>query len=138
MENICIIYLFAVKMFRKGKKLTHNSSNDDSFEDAMNDTPSTHLDIFDLLSESSDQDNTTVDSPKDMAGMKSEEEPETAPEKGAATEEETSEAEKPTSSAQSSSDNTSTTIAKSNLTFFIDGLGGVQNSSSMAKGQILI
>ncbi|KAJ7385833.1 hypothetical protein OS493_013868 [Desmophyllum pertusum] len=49
-----------------------------------------------------------------MAGMKSEEEPETAPEKGAATEEETSEAEKPTSSAQSSSDNTSTTIAKNN------------------------
>lgn len=93
-----------------------NPPNADSFEDAMNDTPSHHFDIFDLLSDASGQANSTVGVSNQTTEMNSEE-PETTPEEGAAVEEETT---------RNSSDNSSLTIAKSNLLFFIKGFDGIE------------
>ena len=94
----------------KGKEMEHNSSNIDSFEDAMDDPPSTHFDIFDVLSEASSQSNDTVDASNQTATMTSEY-METTPDEEATSDEETVEAEN--SSAQDLSDNSNPKIAKS-------------------------
>lgn len=105
----------------KGTKMEDKSSDADSFEDAMNDPPSTHFDIFDILSDQSGQTNDTVGASNQTSEM-SNEETETTFEDGAAADEKTSEDEKSTSSTQDSSDNSSSTIAKSNLPFFLKSL----------------
>lgn len=105
----------------KGKKMEQDSSNTDSFEDAMNDPPSTHFDIFDVLSETSSQSNDTVDASDQTTSMNSEE-METTPDEEATSDGETVEAEN--SSPQDPSDNSSTKIAKSNVSFFLEGFTG--------------
>lgn len=121
-ENICHISFVVDHKLRKpsisndnqddkGKKVGHNSSDTDSFEDATDDTPSTHFDIFDVLSEASSQSNDTVDASNQTTAMYNEE-TETNPDEEATPDEETVEAEN-LSPHQDQSANSSTKTAKS-------------------------
>ena len=117
---------FAVHMLRKPAmshdpedikvtQMEDNTANDDSFEDAMNDPPSTHVDIFDLLSEASGQVNGTVSASNQTVDINSEETGNT-PEEGKGAEDGTGDIS--ASSSPDSGDKSSPTIAKSNLPFF--------------------
>ena len=96
----------------KGKKMQHNSSDTDSSEDAMDDTPSTHLDIFDVLTDANSQSNDTVDAPANQTVAMNSEETETNPDEEATSAEENAESEN-SSPHEQPSDNSSSKIAKS-------------------------
>ncbi|XP_078372557.1 collagen alpha-6(VI) chain-like isoform X1 [Oculina patagonica] len=122
----------------KGMEMEDSPPNADSFEDAMNDAPSHHFDIFDLLSNASGQANGTVGVSNQTTDMNSEE-PETTPEEGAGVEEETVDAEESTSSTQNSSDNNSSMIAKKNTSSTSDKrvrLKDLANKICSAKADI--
>ena len=122
-ENICLMSFFVEYKLRKpsishdnqdnkGKKMQHNSSDTDSSEDAMDDTPSTHLDIFDVLTDANSQSNDTVDAPANQTVAMNSEETETNPDEEATSAEENAESEN-SSPHEQPSDNSSSKIAKS-------------------------
>ena len=96
----------------KGQKMGNNSSNNDSFEDAMDDTPSTHFDIFDVLSAANSQSNDTVDPPINQTAVMNSEDTETNPDEEATSDEENAEAEN-SSPPEDPRDNSSAKLAKS-------------------------
>ena len=121
-ENICLVSFFVGYKLRKpsikndnqdnkGKKMD-NSSDTDSSEDAMDDTPSTHFDIFDVLSEANSKSNDTVDAPANQTAAMNSEETETNPDEEATSDEENAESEN-SSPHEQPSDNSSSKIAKS-------------------------
>jgi len=98
---------------KKGKKMDNNSSETDSFEGAMDDTPSTHFDILDVLSEANSQSNDTVDAPVNQTNAMYSEETETNPdEEASGPDEEAVEADN-TSLQEDTKDNSSSRTAKS-------------------------
>ena len=122
-ENICLVSFFVEYKLRKpsighdnqdnkGKKMLHNSSDTDSSEDAMDDTPSTHFDIFDVLTETNSQSNDTVDVPANQTAAMNSEETETNPDEEATSDEENAQSEN-SSPHEQPSDNSSSKIAKS-------------------------
>ena len=122
-ENICLISFFVDHKLRKpsishdnqvdkGKKMEQNSSNTDSSDDPMDDTPSTHFDIFDVLSDASSQSNDTADAPINQTAAMNSEETERNPDEDATSDEEDAEAEN-SSPHEDPIDNSSSKIAKS-------------------------
>ena len=122
-ENICLISSFVDNKLRKpsishdnqvdkGKKMEQNSSNTDSSDDPMDDTPSTHFDIFDVLSDANSQSNDTADAPINQTAAMNSEETERNPDEDATSDEEDAEAEN-SSSHEDPIDNSSSKIAKS-------------------------
>ena len=127
-ENICLVSFFVGYKLRKpsikndnqvnkGKKMD-NSSDTDSSEDTMDDTPSTHFDIFDVLSEENTQSNDTVDAPANQTAAMNSEQTETNPDEEATSDEENAESEN-SSPHEQPSDNSSSKIAKSKYFFFL-------------------
>lgn len=93
--------------------MEHNSTETDSFEGAMDDTPSTHFDILDVLSEANSQSNGTVDAPVNQTTSMYSEETETNPdEEASGPDEETVEADN-SSLQEDPKDNSSSKTAKS-------------------------
>lgn len=93
--------------------MENNSSETDSFEGAMDDTPSTHFDILDVLSEANSQSNDTVDAPVNQTNAMYSEETETNPdEEASGPDEEAVEADN-TSLKEDTKDNSSSRTGKS-------------------------
>ena len=98
----------------KGQKVGNNSSDTDSFEDAMDDTPSSHFDIFDVLSEANSQSNDTVDPPINQTVVMNSEDTGANPDEGANSDEENAQAKNP-SPPEDPRDNSSAKLAKSRV-----------------------
>ena len=134
MENICFISFFVDHKLRKpsishdnqddkGQKVGNNSSDTDSFEDAMDDMPSSHFDIFDVLSEANSQSNDTVDQPINQPAVMNSEETGTNPDEEANSDEENAQVENP-SPPEDPRDNRSAKLAKSKELFLLEGFMG--------------